>query len=385
MLCHGQADAVWDGPALDDSGEEEFLCAEEEQGFEETGDSFFLYLREMGQYSLLNAEEESELTRDIDECQEHLLRLFLAIPCPIKEVDQLKRRISNSGPNGKEFVKSRADVIEEMLCRLREIDRESLEDERTKDLFDQIRRLESRLSAASLKMVQSNLRLVVSISKNYLNRGLPLLDLIQEGNIGLMKAVKRFDPSKGFRFSTYAIWWIRQVIQKALQDKGRTIRVPVHMIEALNRYQRVVGPDGKVERLSPEAIMEKANVSRGQWNALQNPFVEPLSLETSSREGRESIVDLLPDQKHPLAYDVARQKELSGKLHRSLGTLSSREETIIRQRFGIGCDRAYTLEEIGNQLGLTRERVRQIQQQALEKLKRRRSGKELKKLWDLHE
>lgn len=354
------------------------LCTDQELSSEDKENLLLMYLRDIARYSLLSPEEEAELAREIRECREELAGLFVKISIPVREIDELKRRMRTDGQSTGTPPKHYPDLMERILFRLREIDAEALRHVQMKELLDKIHWFESRLQDASAKMVRSNLSLVVSISKKYLNRGLSLLDLIQEGNIGLMKAVARFDPNRRWRFSTYAVWWIRQAILRGINDKGRTIRVPGHMLGAMNRYQRAVGSTEESEDLPPEQIMEIARISRGQWEALQSQLMEPLSLETPMGDEEVSLIDVVPDRKGRWPSEEVMQKELSGKLRKTLKALSPREETVIKQRFGMDQGRERTLKEIGKQLGLSRERVRQIEKKALERLKRGNLGKELK-------
>jgi len=355
------------------------LCTDQELSSEDKENLLLMYLRDIARYSLLSPEEEAKLAREIRECREELVGLFVKVSIPLREIDELKRRMRTDGQSTRRPPKHYPDLMERILFRLREIDAEASRDVQMKELLDKIHWSESRLRDASAKMVRSNLSLVVSISKKYLNRGLSLLDLIQEGNIGLMKAVARFDPSRRLRFSTYAVWWIRQAILRGIDDKGRTIRVPGHMIGAMNRYQRAVGSTEESEDLPPEQIMEIARISRGQWEALQSQLKEPLSLETPMGDEEARLIDVVPDRKGRWPSEEVMQKELSGKLRKTLKALSPREETVIKQRFGMDQGRERTLEEIGKQLDLSRERVRQIEKRALERLKRGNLGKELKK------
>jgi RNA polymerase primary sigma factor len=354
------------------------LCTDQELSSEDKENLLLKYLRDIARYSLLSHEEEGELAREIRECREELVGLFVKIPIPAREIEELKRRMGTDGKGTGTPPNHDAEMIDRILFRLREIDAEASRDVQMKESLDKIHRFESRLRDASAKMVRSNLTLVVSISKKYLNRGLSLLDLIQEGNIGLMKAVARFDPSRRLRFSTYAVWWIRQAILRGIDDKGRTIRVPGHMLGAMNRYQRAVGSMEESEDLPPEQIMEMARISRGQWEMLQSQLKEPLSLETPMGDEEVSLIDAFPDRRSQSPAEAVMQKELSGRVRKTLKALSPREETVIKQRFGMDQGRERTLEEIGKQLGVSRERVRQIEKRALERLKKWNVGKELK-------
>ena len=350
-------------------------CGEEEN-------PLLLYLCEIGRFSLLTGEDEAELAGSIQECQENLVRLFMEIPVPLKEVDELKRTIRGDRKGRENLVKFNADLIQQILFRLREIDAGFRKDESIKEILDQIYRVEMRLHDALDKMVRSNLRLVVSVAKKYLNRGLPLADLIQEGNMGLLKAVARFEPGKGVRFGTYATWWIRQAIQRGIEEKARTIRIPVHMLSALNRYRRVMTSSKDPGNVPPSQIMKNARVSRRQLEVLKIHIEEPVPLETPMRDEAGSVIDTVPDRGIQSPWEVVMQKELSEKLRKALKTLSPKEEAVLRRRFGMDSGRTHTLEEISRQLDISRERVRQIEKRALEKLKNAAGEKDLKNLRD---
>lgn len=302
-----------------------------------------MYLKEIGKVPLLSAEEEIELAKNME-----------------------------AGAVAKEKI---------AILKSRE---ENATEEEFAEIKEEIKNLQKDLDAgdeAKKRLAEANLRLVVSIAKRYVGRGMLFLDLIQEGNLGLIKAVEKFDYRKGYKFSTYATWWIRQAITRAIADQARTIRIPVHMVETINKLIRVSRQ--LLQELgrepSPEEIAAEMNMPVERVREILKISQEPVSLETPIGEEEDShLGDFIQDDNVPVPADAAAFTLLKEQLEEVLGTLTEREQKVLTLRFGLEDGRARTLEEVGKEFNVTRERIRQIEAKALRKLRHPSRSRKLK-------
>ncbi|MGB9723621.1 MAG: RNA polymerase sigma factor RpoD [Chloroflexia bacterium] len=331
-----------------------------------------LYLQEIGRVPLLSFEEELELARHISEATlagEALLGLEALESLRADDLLPPEERLSPEERRSREALVLHGQRSMQALSPDRPLTREELE------------ALVLRGEKARRRLIEANLRLVVSVAKRYIGRGMSLLDLVQEGNMGLLRAVEKFDYSKGYKFSTYATWWIRQAITRALADQARTIRIPVHVVELINRLARTsrrlqqrLGRDP-----TPQELADEVNLPLEKVMAVLKTAMEPVSLETPVGQEEDShLGDFIEDQKVREPDDEASRRLLREQLRQVLDSLSEREREVLAMRFGLTDGRIRTLEEVGAAFGVTRERVRQIEVKALRKLRHPTRSKKLR-------
>ncbi|HXY53760.1 MAG TPA: sigma-70 family RNA polymerase sigma factor [Nitrospirota bacterium] len=381
------------------------------------------YLKSVGRFPMLKIEEEQEYVRMLEAGKVELKTIALSSPLAIPRVLALGANIKQGLVKAQDILRfpgewndsyevaflrlynrlkrqvARRDMeratatinemslsfreIEKMLKKLQfigkqvergvttEMEKLGLDEATLKDIVNRIDKEEMRVKIAKDELCKANLRLVVSIAKKYVNRGLTLLDLIQEGNIGLMKAADRYESGKGTKFSTYSTWWIRQRITRAILDQARTIRLPVHLIEESTRISRIYTKfmREKGREPAPEEVARIMGLSVVRVNEILRAIQEPVSLETPILSEEKELKDVIIDEKSVSPFKTLENSEASSRIEEVLSSLTEREEKIIRMRFGIGVGSEHTLEEVGKYFNLTRERIRQIEIKALKKLR----------------
>jgi len=389
-----------------DTTEEEVLASEDKEEYDKTEDIVQAYFHSMGNISILTRNEEVELAKRLEEGKEIIKRVVTTLPLYKKleaSLDGKEEEDVNNSEKEKtdEALEMSLKVLDNLMLKIEIAERKIVSKEvqneykrvasevgikidELKAKWDRITKARILVSEAKNELITRNLRLVVNVAKNYIGRGLSLLDLIQEGNIGLMKSIDKFDYKMGFKFSTYATWWIRQGITRALIDQTKTIRVPVHMMEFYNKVTRASRELTQQLGREPskEEIAKRLEVSTGKVEGIFKSIQDPIALQTPIGDEDSKLEDFISDKDSPSPYSDTERNNVTEQILKVLNTLTPREEKIIRMRFGIGFDKDHTLEEVGRHFSITRERVRQIEAKALRKLKHPHRRSALKVLID---
>jgi len=419
LLCDMGVEVIDDQES--DITEEEVLVSEEEEEYEKTEDIVQTYFHSMGNISILKRNEEVELAKSLEEGKEIIKRMVTALPLykkfkanldrkdekglnnseeektdealemSLKALDNLmikieiadgriarhgtlkdlKKSINEKRKHGINSIRLNT-IAKEIQSEYKQVESEvGIKIDELKDKWDRITRARTLVSQAKDELITRNLRLVINIAKNYTGRGLSILDRIQEGNIGLMKAIDKFDYKKGFKFSTYATWWIRQGITRALIDQAKTIRVPVHVADF---YSKVTKASRELTHQlgrepSKEEIAKRLEVLTGKVEEVFRAIQDAIALQTPVGDDGTTIEEFITDKDSPSPYTNAERNNVTEQILKILHTLTPREEEVIKMRFGIGFDKDHTLEEVGRHFSLTRERVRQIEAKAVRKLR----------------
>jgi len=416
-----------------DTSEEEVSVLEEEGEYEKTEDIVQAYFHSLGNISILKRNEEIELAKRLEEGKEIIKGIVTALPLYKKLEASLDGKeeedLNSSEEKTDEAFEISLKVLDNLMMKIETADRKIARYGTLKDLgklinekkkkgvnpmeldaiakevqneykqvesevgikidelktkWDKITKARALVSEAKNELITRNLRLVINMAKNYVGRGLSLLDLIQEGNIGLMKTVDKFKYEKGFKFSTYATWWIRQAITRAIIDQAKTIRVPVHMMDFYNKVTKASRELTQQLGREPskEEIAKRLEVSTGKIEEVFRAIQDPIALQTPVGDDDSKIEDFISDKDGPSPYSDTERKNVTEQILRVLNTLTPKEAEVIRMRFGIGLDKDHTLEEIGRHFSISRERVRQIEATALRKLKHTNRQSTLKVLID---
>jgi RNA polymerase primary sigma factor len=370
-----------DGVDDDEISKKILTSADEESS--EVEETTTTYLREMGKFDLLTPEEEEKYSKAIRQGFEAILTSIRGELADVAEMQFLVERIA--------LWEKRDPTLKPKKQHLNFMRRSVAKGAQTHAAIAKLQEVHHKIElytisieAAKDAMIKANLRLVVSIAKRYMHQGLTLADLIQEGNLGLMRAVFRFDYTKGNKFSTYASWWIRQAITRAILDKTRTIRLPVHFLELRSQFFKAFYSLLKElgREPTPLEISAKTGLAMDKILAILEASREPISLETPVGDDDSTLGDFLENQESVSPYEAVKNNQLGDRVKNILATLSPREEKIIRLRFGIGEDAEYTLEEIGKRFNVSRERIRQIEKKALNRLRHSSRREKLKHFLD---
>ena len=338
-----------------------------------------IYFKEVSKVPLLKREREIELAKRIQLGERKIHMLLRKCSAAGEELDRLTRELEHGENRPRKLARSREELLGNLLRKLEELAKRSGNGRnRFRDLLADLKETEADVKAAKTEMIQSNLRLVVCIAKKYINRGLSFLDLIQEGNLGLMKGVGRYDYRRGYKFSTYGSWWIRQAITRALGDKSRTIRIPNHLLEMRSKivksFYQLIREFGR--KPLPEEIATRTKIPLANVQKIIELSQEPISLETPVGEDGGKLEHLIKDEENTgFDEELLENMDQARKTKDLLSLLNPREEQIVRLRFGIGEPSTHTLEQVGKRFGISRERVRQIEEKALNKLKAQRRAR----------